>query len=75
MAGITLADAEAQLAAWLAASTAVATGQSYSIEGRSLTRADAAEIRRSLDYWDQKVQTLSALSFGRGRSRVPRPVF
>jgi hypothetical protein len=75
MAGITLADAEAQLAAWLAASTAVANGQSYTIEGRSLTRADAAEIRRSLDYWDQKVQTLSMRSSGRGRSIVPRPVF
>lgn len=75
MAGITLADAQAQLTAWLAASTAVATGQAYTIEGRSLTRADAAEIRRSLDYWDQKVQTLTALGSGRGRSRIPRPVF
>ena len=41
MAGITLAQAEAQLAAWLAASTAVASNQSYTIAGRTYTRADA----------------------------------
>ncbi len=75
MAGITLADAQAQLAAWLAASTAVATGQSYTIEGRSLTRADLDAINRSIDKWDQRVQALSLRSSGRGRSRVPRPVF
>lgn len=59
MAGITLAQAEAQLTAWLAASTAVAGGQAYSIAGRSLTRANAAEIRASIEFWDAKVQTLS----------------
>ena len=59
MAGITLVQAEAQLAAWIAASTAVATGQSYSIGGRSLTRANAAEIRESITFWDEKVQTLT----------------
>jgi hypothetical protein len=59
MAGITLAQAEAQLAAWLAASTAVASGQAYSIAGRSLTRANAAEIRNQIDFWDSKVKTLS----------------
>ena len=37
MAGITLAQAEAKLAEWLAADTAVAAGQSYTIGGRSLT--------------------------------------
>jgi hypothetical protein len=59
MAGITLAQAEAQLAAWIDASTAVATGQSYSIGGRSLTRANAAEIRESISFWDEKVQSLT----------------
>ena len=41
MAGITLAQAEAQLALWLTASEKVAKGQSYTIGDRSLTRADA----------------------------------
>ncbi len=59
MAGITLAQAETQLALWLAADTAVASGQSYTIAGRSLTRADAALISGNIDKWDQRVKRLS----------------
>jgi hypothetical protein len=68
MAGITLAQADAQLALWLAASTAVAANQSYTIAGRTLTRAHAAEVRKMLDYWEAKVKSLS-VSAGTG-SRV-----
>jgi hypothetical protein len=64
MAGITLTQAEAQLTAWLAADTAVASGQSYAIGGRSLTRANAGEIRENIDYWDAKVKKLSVNSTG-----------
>jgi len=59
MAGITLAEAEAQLAAWLAASTAVADGQSYTIADRSLTRADARAIQSQIQFWDKKVKDLT----------------
>ena len=59
MAGITLAQAEAQLALWLAADAAVASGQSYTIGGRSLTRANAREIRENIDFWDARVQKLT----------------
>lgn len=59
MAGITLTQAEAQLAIWLAADTAVASGQAYTIGGRSLSRANASEIRNNIDYWDAKVQKLT----------------
>ena len=59
MAGITLAQAEAQLTAWIAASTAVASNQSYTISGRTLTRANAKEIRESVEFWDRKVKRLS----------------
>ena len=59
MAGITLAQAEPQLASWLAADTAVATGQSYSIAGRSLTRANAKEIRDNITFWDKQVHRLT----------------
>lgn len=59
MAGITLAQAEAKLTAWLDADTAVATGQSYSISGRSLTRANAKEIRDNITYWDKQVKRLT----------------
>ena len=59
MAGITLAQAEAQLATWLAASTAVANGQSFMISGKTVTNANAAEIRNSVEFWDAKVQRLT----------------
>lgn len=59
MAGITLAQAEAKLTLWMAADDAVAKGQSYTIGGRALSRADAAEIRANIDYWEAKVQRLS----------------
>jgi len=59
MAGITLAQAETELALWLAADAKVATGQSYSIAGRSLARADAKEIRDNITYWDFHVKRLT----------------
>ena len=67
MAGITLAQAEAQLALWIAADTAVATGQSYSVGGRELTRADAAEIRNNIIFWDSQVRRLSSSEASGGR--------
>jgi hypothetical protein len=63
MAGITLADAETQLAAWLKASHAVSMGQSYSITtdttARSLTRVHAKEILDQVTFWDHQVKRLS----------------
>ena len=47
MAGISLKQAREHLNIWLEADKAVATGQSYSIAGRTLTRSDAAEIRKT----------------------------
>jgi hypothetical protein len=73
MAGITLVQAEAQLALWLAADAAVATSQSYSIAGRSLSRADAAEITNKINYWQGKVLTLTNSLSGRGRTRYVVP--
>lgn len=59
MAGITLAQAEAKLALWMAADDAVSQGQSYTIGGRSLTKVDSADIRENIDHWEIKVQRLS----------------
>ena len=78
MAGITLAQAQAQLDTWLAASTAVASGQMYEIETgngrRKLQRADAMEIRQQVSFWDQKVKALTpAASGGRRRTRYVVP--
>ncbi len=59
MAGITLTQAQAQLAVWLAADTAVAQGQSYAIGTRTLTRAQAGEIRTNIEFWDRQVKRLT----------------
>ena len=75
MSGITLAQAEAQLATWLAADTAVASGQAYSIAGRTLTRSNAREIRENIEYWDRKAQSLSRAATNGGISvRFVTPV-
>jgi len=71
MAGITLAQAQAKLDAWMAADDAVAQGQSYSLGGRSLTRANAAEIRANIEFWDRKVVRLSSGSGIRVRYGAP----
>lgn len=44
-----------RLALWLEAEAAIATGQRYQIEGRSLTRADLYDVRKELEYWAGKL--------------------
>jgi hypothetical protein len=73
MAGITLAQAEAHLTLWLAASSAVASSQSYEIGDRKLTRADAAEIREQIEFWDRQVKRLDANASGRSRTSYVVP--
>ena len=73
MAGITLAQAEAQLALYLAAEAAALGGQSYEIAGRKLTRANLAEIRDGIATWNARAVTLGAAAQGRGRSRTIVP--
>lgn len=69
MAGITLEQAEAQLALWLAADAAVSSNQTYAVDTggsrRSLTRADAAEIRNNIEYWDGWCRKLAPGASGR----------
>lgn len=59
MVAISLATAQAQLTLWVAASEAISKNQSYSINGRSLSRADAADVLKMIDYWEAKVDKLS----------------
>lgn len=59
MAGITLAQAEAQLASWIAASTTVAAGKSFTMGGRSMTLVNEAEILNLINFWDAKVAELT----------------
>ena len=72
LAGITLEQAEAKLAKWMEADDAVADGQSYSIEGRALTRADAQTIRDNISYWQSQVERKTRGNGIRVRGAVPR---
>lgn len=73
MAGITLAQAEAKLAEYLAAETKVLSKQSVNIDGQTLTLANLDVIQRGIDTWDKRVKTLSAAASGRGRARTVAP--
>ena len=68
MAGITLLQAQTQLNAYLAAETAVLSGQRYEIAGRMLMRANLAEIQQGIVTWNARVVNLT--NQGRGRSRA-----
>lgn len=57
---VTLTHAKAALDAWLAADLAVAKGQSYSMNGRSLTLANSREIREQIQYWERRVAVLES---------------
>lgn len=72
MAGITLAQATAQLALWLAADAAVASGQSYAMGEKTLTLANAGEIRKNIEFWNAKVQGLSMTNASARKGPVVR---
>lgn len=72
MAGITLETAKAQLELWTEASSALAKSQSYTIGSRSLTRANASEVLKMINYWSQKVSELECSA--KGGRRVTRGV-
>jgi len=69
MAGITLAQAEAMLAAYMDAETAVLSNQSYSMGDRSLTRANLKEIQDGITAWNLRVKRLSGGRSGGIRMR------
>jgi len=70
MAGITLAQAQAQLDAYLAAEQAVLKNQSYEIAGRKLTRADLGTIQIGVKIWNARVVDLAGAARGRSRRRT-----
>lgn len=56
---LTLTQAQTALDAWIAADLAVAKGQSYSMNGRSLTLANSKEIREQIQYWERRVSAFA----------------
>lgn len=74
MATITLKTAQNHLDAWLEAELACTTGQSYTIGSRTLNRANLAEIRQSIRYWQGMVTKLENQERRGGRNGVYRVV-
>ena len=51
------------------AEEAIATGQSYQIGSRMLTRADLKQVREEMEYWAGKLAEASAEEKHGGRNR------
>lgn len=70
---ISIEEARSTLKMWIDAERAVATGQSYKIGTRSLTRANLADIRESIQFWRREIARLEAKHTGARVFRgVPR---
>ena len=74
MAAITLETAKKHLEMWLEAESEVAINQSYTIGGKSFTRANLGEIRKQIEYWSNKVSALENVAKNKGRNRTYRIV-
>lgn len=61
---------EQKLQTWLAAEEAVATGQSYQMGSRMLTRASLKQIREQIEYWAGKLDEAEAEEKRGGRNRI-----
>lgn len=54
----TIEEARENLKIWLEAERAVATGQSYRIGTRALTRASLSEIAKRIKFWRDQIDQL-----------------
>lgn len=67
-----------RLKIWLAAEEAIANGQRYQIEGRSLTRADLYDVKKELLFWAERLAEAESEEQNGGSIRayhfVPRDV-
>ena len=60
MSSWTLPEAKEYLQIWVSASVAVASGQSYKIGRRELTRASLSEIKKMIDFWRSEIARLES---------------
>lgn len=63
-----------RLKMWLDAEAAIASGQSYSLDNRRLERANLAQVRDQIKFWQKELVKAEASASGRGRRRVTRIV-
>jgi len=61
-----------KLNTWLAAEESIATGQSYQIGTRMLTRADLEDVRKEMEYWAGKLAEAEAEEKSNGRNKTYR---
>ena len=61
---------EEKLNTWLAAEEAIATGQSYQLGTRMLTRANRSAVRSEIEYWAGKLAEAEAAEQRGGRNRI-----
>ena len=55
---------------WLDVEVKVMSGQSYTIDGRSLTRVNVGEIRASINYWQKIIRKIKRKKKGKGTARI-----
>ncbi|MDR7318905.1 DUF6148 family protein [Brevibacillus nitrificans] len=69
----TLEVAKKHLDAWIACNLALSTSQSYSINGKTITRANLKDVMDQINYWQKQVDTIQRAQSGLGpRSKVRR---
>lgn len=74
MAVIDVETAKRHLDMWLEAESEVAINQSYTVGGKTFTRANLSEIRKQIEYWSNKVAAAQNAAKKGGRNRVYRVV-
>lgn len=63
-----------RLEIWLEAEAAIASGQSYMIDNRRLERANLAQVREQIKFWQRELTKAEAAANGRSRRRTMRIV-
>jgi len=71
MSAIPLETAQAKLTLWLDAEAQLVLGQSVTFEGRTLQRANLAEVRDQISFWEERVNRASR---GTGRTSIQRVI-
>ena len=60
----TAAECQTELDRWFAALQACSSGQSYSIDNRTLTRQDIATIKGEISFWKKQLRSFTMKEAG-----------
>ena len=69
-AAISISTAQAKLALWLAAEETLALGQTVQMGDRTLQRANLAEVRRQIEFWEQRINRANRAISGTSVQRL-----